>query len=828
MTTSLSKGVPVWIIALIAIAGTGLLVGPSIIFIYFIRKRRQRLRGITSIATGERRLSHINRGRLTITDDDFARLPQVRAVLRKSTRNPYAREWIPAAARDGLIRRSIISMPPMQGYNDPRCTSSVPPWSISQSSVRSNAVPLHRMKSLPPIKETSTNDTNNHTRNFSMEKLPATDQAANSTGASPIGSSPPVSPIELTRPQLPFGTQQRSYSSGAIAGNTHRGYNQFSSKEEPGEFNDSEPHNNVATRAARQRSMSLHSQASGHAPHKRLPSPPPSIPRWSTVQTLRDDLGDTFMSTSLGSSASIDSCILNDEDNDFFSAGYADLASTSTFSPFPLEDGGRSPLSCAGERNSWNWSKIGCSVASSNHSLTSTIQPQRGSHDAPESRPQLLRRGSSELSISVVERHTPFRDESLVLNNDMKHGESPMSFHDWNLDAQEQERHVTGKGTPSSSEWLLNSYGHFILALESRTPKSKRASTSVLQDISGNEASPSNSKRKKRSSSIATSQPFTWDMAVLPHSGRASVSKDWSEGHKRSSLVRIAFAAPVTTSPRSATTVKRLYEVQGCSSKISSIPGLFVTQSAEDTMSPRPPSRPTFDPQINWSPHRTNDLKLDDRYYSATMSLYNLHSDLRNAQSCPIPSTPTRKPSRRWQNHLPCSGREIPSNLNNPEWPLLTSPLSPSKKGGKIATSSDNPEQTLDVTTVPPSDTQTPSFLFPFPQPPKPKGRQRPPVHAIKGSRTTPARLTSPKKGSPKRSSPLRNFARPFPQDQPSGLMAHAVALRRMNSETSALDVGERKKFLMDGDNSISEEEGSKERDMREDHSELDESFWKE
>ena len=43
--------------------------------------------------------------------------------------------------------------------------------------------------------------------------------------------------------------------------------------------------------------------------------------------------------------------------------------------------------------------------------------------------------------------------------------------------------------------------------------------------------------------------------------------------------------------------------------------------------------------------------------------------------------------------------------------------------------------------------------------------------------------------------------------------MAHAVALRRMNSETSAMDVGERKKYLMGGGESISEEEGAKERD---------------
>ncbi|KAL9113190.1 MAG: hypothetical protein Q9187_007649 [Circinaria calcarea] len=637
-------------------------------------------------------------------------------------------------------------------------------------------------------------------------------QGADGTEAFQTASSPMVSPIESSRPQIFFGAQPRSYSSGAVVGNTHNGSKGFSAQEETLRFDDPRPHNNIITRAARQRSINLHSQASGHAPHKRLPSPPPSIPRWSTVQTLHDGLGDGFVSSSLESSASIDSSILDDEDSDVFSVEYTNYASTSTFSPFPIEYKRKSPVLDEDERKPWNWLNMESSVASSDRSPTSTIKPDLAVQKGP-GKNQPPRSGNSGLSLSLADEHAPSRNDSLVPYNNIKSNKSPLNYHDWHFDAHEKGGQVIGKGIPSSSDWFLNPYCHFILGLDSQTPKSKRASTSVLQDISGNQASSFNNERVKRPSSVATSQPFKRDTAIFPYTQKASTSKNRSEVHKRSSLVRIAFTAPVTTSPVLASTVKRRYEVEEYSPNMSIIPGLFVPQSTGDIVSPRPPSRATFSPEINWSSCQTNNLKPDDRYYSATMSMYNLHNDHCQTESGSIPSTPTRKPSRRRFSPLPNNNRtEAPSNIGDLEWPLLTSPLSPPQEMEKIGASSESPKQKLDVMKPPPSDAPPPSFLFPFPQPPRPKGWQLPPVRGdIKGPRAAPpARSPSPKKrGSPKRSSPSRNFARPLPPGRrPAGLIAHAVALRRMNSETGAMDVGERKKYLMGGGESISEEKG--------------------
>ena len=82
------------------------------------------------------------------------------------------------------------------------------------------------------------------------------------------------------------------------------------------------------------------------------------------------------MSSSLRSSASIDSSILDDEDNDVFSVEYTDYASANTFSPFPIEYKRKSPVLYEDERKPWNWLNMESSVASSDQSPTPTIQPQ--------------------------------------------------------------------------------------------------------------------------------------------------------------------------------------------------------------------------------------------------------------------------------------------------------------------------------------------------------------------------------------------------------------------------------------------------------------------
>ena len=779
---------PVWI-AIIA-GGSFFLIVVAIAMVAVVLIKRKRRRALS-----ERRLSRYPGGHLC--DADLARLPSVRAVLRKSDRTrPYGRSWVAAASRDSLVRRSILLNSSTPDQINAAISSKLSCKPASRPMIRSKRMLLTPMQALPlePIIERSAKSTEKSPYHVPEIKLAPT-----------VSSVPPTSHNNALDPinyhgnssELSFGSQRANPSSHEQLHRYSGGANGVLFLDEQDDCQKSDTFtqpersqrlNTVSVRPNLHTSTSLISQTSGHAPKERMPSPVPSLPQ--RVQVLREHNDQNSKRASFGSLASISSSILGDGDSNPLTSSITDYASTCAFSPFNSYSSKRSPHFFDGESNPWNWSKM--KPAYSSQSFATTIQPrtesQRSSQASIEKH-QFPGSASSGLSLSLVDKLTPSRSSPNVPQTaavDREHLET-LNKLSGNTSYQ---NNIGNMLSTCSSEIIIERRVQSGSEVVYRESKNKRASTSILQDTSGNQASPFRNLYQQRPSSIATDQPLRWDAETSIRSGRPSATTNRHEGHKRQPCQRIVFTTPISTPSRFASLAEEPNEAQETTSK-SIIPGPLVITRAKNSMLQRPPSQTTFEPRIKISPPRTN-AQSEDQYYSATMSMYKFHKD---GDDTSPDFTPTRKPSRKRRTHK--SEKDALRDQHNSEWPLVSSaqsqPMLPER-----STSSTVEVGPVDFRSqVPSSHIPPPPFSFSFPAPPpKAPDWHRPSAHVVHGPRAAPpCRARSPRRRSPRQLSPLRNVARYSPHYTPQTLLASAAALRRMNSEVSTSDHNERKPY---------------------------------
>ncbi|MCJ1386822.1 hypothetical protein MMC17_009950 [Xylographa soralifera] len=520
-------------------------------------------------------------------------------------------------------------------------------------------------------------------------------------------------------------------------------------------------------RSTMTRTFSLHGQHSGLAPTVRMDSPPPELPRelprWSRVQALRSHPKDLNIRASTVSSVSISSSLYDDDVFGLPFRNETDLGSIN----LPLEPNTELPMSSSEAIKSWNGHETqtpGTAVFSDSFELARSKLHlrQRESCGSSIERHPLSRNPSSGLTPSLVDRYGPSRSGSSDSRLDMF---SKDIFNNYNthrilpLGNGEDASSFTPVPTQSSSP--KSHLAHF----NPRKGSPLRASTSVLQEISGNKSSLEDATII-RPSSDPTAQPFIWDETAEIRLGKPSTLKDRDQGHKRQSRQRISFTASRPSSIAFETMLEELADDGNAPSQAPTLPGLFLTSPQQERLSPRPPYVLTFEPWLKppSTPGRGRQRDLGD--YSKVVSVYESYNMERGTSSEDL-STPTRKPS----SERPYSRRSsiVPGTPSHPLW-LLREPFIQ-----KVS---------------PPNFADSPCILFvngkdlssSVPQAPE----RHPPFEShtienrpVRGTRIAPTRR-SPTRQSPGRDSPMRSAGR-----SPARPLALAVTnqLRKKNSE---------------------------------------------
>ncbi|KAL8668851.1 MAG: hypothetical protein Q9168_006538, partial [Polycauliona sp. 1 TL-2023] len=501
-----------------AVLGVGPIVGIAagafvvflVIFIavWFYLRKKLKARELVQRNSSQRR------AHLSITDEDVSRMPGMRRLRPIPYNHPPG--WAPISSRESVVKKAWTPNP---ADIDP--VTGLPPWPvrIPRRLKKSQSSPVVRMPpvALSPITERST--TNNTATSPSMSTITNLDHSIRAPAKvastvevyRPSGRPPSLdaSPA-LLRPKPLFHGSQRSSSHGNLATTTFdpRVKGSAASTEEVELRNLQHPR--------MPRSSSLCSQQPGQAPD--LPMPPLPVELSATKEAQSKNNG-TDMSPQRVSGISLlsgDTSILDESASRAFSHADTDFTSISLTSPL----GSHSPvglgISASSSNPKWNFSRIDRSASPLSASKTRNIRPpinQRHSFRASV-HCSLPRSASSGLSMSLLDRPSP--NPKAALNNP--------SSQTLKVPPSRRQSRVP---QPSPSSGLNN-----IFQIN-EDKKSKRASTSVLQAVSGNQTSPIKNPWTDRPSSIATEDPFRWDPKTSMHSGKPSAMKNPAQRHKR-------------------------------------------------------------------------------------------------------------------------------------------------------------------------------------------------------------------------------------------------------------------------------------------------------
>ncbi|KAL8922306.1 MAG: hypothetical protein Q9208_005276 [Pyrenodesmia sp. 3 TL-2023] len=774
-----------------------LLMGTAVAFLVLRRKHRASLKMIDHDFDQRR-------AQLSITDEDVMRMPGTRRV-RPSPYNSSS-GWAPVSSRESVAKKAFSPNP---ADVDP--VTGLPPWPvrIPRRLKKAQSSPAVRvpLAALSPITERSTNNTAT-SPTLSKATDPETDSKMYPSqgafrGVYRLDSCPhlDLSPDSLT-PRPLFHNQQRSFSHGVLASIDHIGKAResgSSSFQDNAEF--------VKTQLARmRRSSSLCSQQPGQAPT--IPIPPLPFEREATgrfrpVKIAADTSPRRGSGTSLLSG---DTSVLDD------------MASKG----FPHAENSTSTNIGLGIRNeiqpNWNFSRIDRSA-----SPLSAVQARNARPHANQQysfrasiHNSLPRSASSGLSMSLLDHNSP--NPKAALDAARSNLEVPRKM--------EKTLSRRNKLPPASP---LSKTNIFKI---SEDMKSKRASTSILQVVSGNQASPVKNPWVDRPTSIATEDPFRWDPKTSMQSGKPSAMKNGTgarrQGHKRQSCVRIS-NIPIIIPSRNPSFLLSpekgdLQQQQPSIRPLATTsPSPFVFSTHPKPSNPHPPSLQTFSPQLHLpkgirstrgttsTHHPSQNQHLSP--YSPTLSMIPLYatSTPTTPTSSPSPSpasTPTRPPSSSYRpaaSRNPNRRRQVFPSSHGPAWPPLLSssitPLDPPsdllRANSQIA--APNASASTTTTARPAStaedssegwDSRPPSFLLSFPSPPLPPSRH--PLHKLPS--TLPSSSSSRRRGSnsptkpkPHRSSPIRG-PRPLPLSSttsPQRRRPYRNRVRKMSTSAS-------------------------------------------
>ncbi|KAI4173439.1 MAG: hypothetical protein LQ343_002972 [Gyalolechia ehrenbergii] len=735
-------------------AGGAVFVILAILGVVFFWLRRKHKALLTTINRDTER----PRAHLSITDEDVMRMPGTRRVRP----SPYNQRsgWIPVSSRENVAKRRFAPNP---ADIDP--TTGLPPWPVrfprNLKKTQSSPVVRVPLAALSPITERSTNNTATSPNLSKIANGDAGNQEESTNGILEGGErldggpDPDLSPYQL-KPRPLFHGQQRSFSHGTLTGLSE------DSKSKVSAHIVSESAENRGMKVARmRRSASLCSQQPGQAPTIPIPPLPFQLAanrrsRRVQVQPHTSPQRISGMSLLSGDTSLLDEMTLrrfSQADTDFTSISLTSPPeSTSTNIGLGISDGSQSK---------WNFSTVDRAARpqlSQQHSFRASI------HNS------LPRSASSGLSMSLLDHNSPnakilpsATKSTLVIPGKVARGPS--------------QRRKIPQGSP------LNTMNVFKVS-EEMNPK--RASTSILQVVSGNQGSPAKNPWTDRPTSIATEDPFRWDPKTSMQPGKPSAMKKATrQRHKRQSCVRISNIPLVI--PSNYPPPFQPNRQPSISPLTSPLPSLFLNQKhpphgvhPSSSTTARPPSTSTFNPQLpkgirsSTTTTKTTSTS-ENNAYSPTFSMIPLYeppsptSSSSTSTTASLASTPTHNPSLSRPAQNPNRHRAIFPSTHGSHWPpLLSSSITPSDPptnfaGPDLCTKHESQAVTPTSATAGRGSRPT-SFLFSFPDPPLlPPARD--PSHTLL-SHNHPSNIPPPthnrRSSSPKRISPIRG-PRPFP-----------------------------------------------------------------
>ncbi|KAI4214302.1 MAG: hypothetical protein LQ351_003055 [Letrouitia transgressa] len=775
----------------IGAAGVAVVVFAIAAFIVFFLRRRHRALVSRSSSKLTTRRAH-----MSITDEDVARMPGMKR-LRSSTRLPYKQQagWNPISSRENVTKKTLIPNP---ADIDP--VTHVPPWPtrVPRGLKKPTSTPLVRMPAaaLSPITERSTIAT--ATSPNSSAAVSAEDGKRQSTKGEVVGGlykpkgAPDVdiSPTAALKPKPLFHGQQRSFSHGMLS----KTADETIKKAAPANRASQEARADGLQVIKMPRSTSLGSQPGSQPPSFPVPPLPMHLPTKRTSQTVSAAAETSPRRISGYSLLSGDTSVLDQTLSNAFSQAETDFTSVCLTSP------SSAPLGL-GIFNS--------SSATRNFSRPDRFACPSSGPKAKDLRPQL----NSQKSFRASIHSNPAEDVNSRLSTSLLEQSSRDISSMSTYDKQAMKGSAAGTTCyPGLSPLSLPRRTNVFQVNNER--KSKLASASVLQAVSGNQRSPFKNPWNDRPNSIATEDPFRWDPKTSMQPGKPSAMKGGARRHKRQSCVRI-FETPIIIPSESAHNAKEdappvsdLSRLHPSPPATAELPGPFPSSSLLSTASStHPPSFPSFSPllssPLDLSPRSPRSpysptLHILPHYRTRTPSIISF-----STSTSPTPSTPTRNPSIDRQSHRhsgpaganPNRRRPIIfANQTQPVWPLLSSRITPEDPPSSLQPALALAQQPVSKA----EDISRPTswrFSFQFPDPPSftlpppqlqvpsrpstsPRGPRGQPTSAMSGGKAFASRRTSVVAKAKARE-------RERERARANGLRKSVQELRRMNSDVS-------------------------------------------
>ncbi|KAL8796916.1 MAG: hypothetical protein Q9182_007278 [Xanthomendoza sp. 2 TL-2023] len=759
------------------------------IFVIYIHMRRK----LEAPVNTPRRNPSQRRAHLSITDEDVLRMPGMRRPRPTPYNHPPG--WAPISSRESIAKKSFTPNP---ADIDP--VTGLPPWPvrIPRRLKKTQSSPAVQVPSatLSPIIERSTTNTatspslSTATNNDLGVKGPAnTDlglDVARHNDRPTLDSSP-----SAVLPKPLFHGQQRSFSHGTIMTKTHQ-----TKMNGPLRGPSADLELQILQLARMPRSSSLCSQHPGEAPTIPVPALPIERSVRKEVQSKNRTMEMSPQRVSGMSLLSGDTSVLDEAASRAFSQAETDFTSINLTSPPGSQS---TPIGLGisdGTNPKWNFSRTDRSASPLSASKARSIRLQLSQQQSfcASIHNSIPRSPSSGLSMSLLNQTSPNPKTAFNLAKSTRE-----------VPAQQRSK------MPQSSATNV-----FQLIEDN---KAKRASTSILQAVSGNQSSPLKNPWNDRPSSIATEDPIRWDPKTSMHPTKPSaMRKNPAQRHKRQSCVRISNIPVIIPSSNP-------YRLSGSlqpsiSPLTSSLPSFSTDPISRLSIptNPRPPSLSTFNPTLPKSIHPPSNALLqpstENTPYSPTFSMIPLYAPPSPSTISSSPSTspfptPTRHPSTRRPAAHPNRRHAIfpPSSTHQPSgcWPpLLSSSITP-----QDPPTDPQPPSPLTFPApaplIPDTDPaaknpspQPQNFLFDFPNPPfttisppAPHQQPQPPTtptpQRLRGPRPLPlpSRILKSSSSSPHQSRARSKSPRKSKQgiQELVALRRSIVELRRMNSE---------------------------------------------
>ena len=711
---------------------------------------------------------------MSITDEDVMRMPGARAALRRSlqlqsTRSPYT----PMSSRDTLeARRTSRSLSqtrtshqvdhePVQAWPLPRRLQRSHASSIGKIQSTS-ASPITGRSKKPTTRASETKDTIKMVESPGRNHQNGTRPAADKGHVQDTIAGAEASPRADLTPKPLFHGQQRSISHGMITKLAEPGR-----AAAPSVVESEDPTPRPLDRPPLPRSTSMYDQP-GLAPTDLLPPLPFQIPAKS-LQRVKSTADSSTRRLSCGTNFSDNTSILDDDTPKAFSRTETDRTSIGILSDLNLESATEYLDNQNFSRPPWDSTDREGRISPLGAVKPLTFRPPLTSqksfrvsiHDS------LPRSKSSGLSINMSLRGPSRTASSTDLTKDT------FAIAQTRLPTQNniEKGCPRRKSSPSSRRGRSDTFDIYEDA------KGSQSSTAPLQSISGNGSSLASSPTKTRTSPIADS-PQRWEMLALMHQRNPSMFNARGSFHKPQSSMPVSDMTVILPSAQPTN-----IEEQAEHTKENPSPDTVVRKQTSQESRFRPPSIPTFSPQIAPPAHTHIPIRTENPF-SQSLSM-TTDSD-EDGNSDLEAYTPTRRPSRRHPNRL----KSIFDTSGMTSWPL---PNTPDPLQLKMV-EQQKQEQGVKQRSVF-------SINFPnFPDPPKNQPRRhnfpnwRGPRTPVCGPRAPPSGFQS----SPTRRSPSRGVSKTRGNSPSKGLspskiprknvlaLENAAALRRQNSEANS------------------------------------------